>query len=119
MLTEACAKWPPKVLLDFSGDTWTHAVTYGGGQTYRENAGRDRRRSGLRVDNHVDLVLAWFGTNTASHKLEIRRQGLRRRNHGQVVPIFLCESCKETPLLGHNRLGGKGNVNRLHEWKRD
>ena len=49
------------------------------------------------------------------HELEIRTQGLRPRNHGQVVPIFLYESCKGTALLVHNLLGAKGNVNRLHQ----
>ena len=66
-LEKACTKWPDKIFLDFSGETYTYA------DVERESARIAHGLSSIGVapgdrvcamlDNNVDFILAWFGAN--------------------------------------------------------
>lgn len=66
-LSEACSKWPDKVFLDFSGETYTYREVEGETMRIAHGLAALGVKAGDRVcavlDNVSDFVFVWFGVN--------------------------------------------------------
>jgi len=67
VIRRAAEKWPDRVYLDFSGETWTYQQVYQQAIAYAAglaDLGVQRGDTVATVlDNHIDAVTLWFGIN--------------------------------------------------------
>ena len=67
VIRRAAERWPDRIFLDFSGETWTYQQVYQRALAYAAglaDAGVQRGDTVATVlDNHIDAVTLWFGIN--------------------------------------------------------
>lgn len=67
VIRRAAERWPDRVYLDFSGETWTYDQVYRRALAYAAGLAEAGVRWGDTVatvlDNHIDAVTLWFGIN--------------------------------------------------------